>query len=151
MSTRSNVVILENGKQLVRIYRQCDGYPTGMGADLKKLLSGGKSILVNGYSGTMQAPGHFNGLGCMAAWLIGAMKDSRIGNVYIDGRKKLGKKDFDIEYEYILSENVATHTLKMEVRTSHAGGWQTIFDGELSEFDAAEVEKREQKLSEVVS
>lgn len=144
MSTRSNVVIMENGKQLIRIYRQCDGYPTGMGNDLKDILNNGQVKIVNGYSMGQKCPAFFNGMGCLAAYVISKMKVG-IGDVYIDGRKKLGKNDFDIEYVYTISKSKTDETLNIEVLSRYLDNGKVLYSGPLSKFDAEKCEKSEVK------
>lgn len=39
MSTRSHILIKENGQE-IKLYHHCDGYPEGVGADLKQFLKG---------------------------------------------------------------------------------------------------------------
>ena len=123
MSTRSVTRVMDNGTELVCIYRQCDGYPSGMGADLKRILKGYR--IVNGISGndgncakckeprymhrgrqakTGEQSHRFvpcrvaNGMGCMAASLVKALKDG-VGNIYLYAA---GVKDAGQRYEYTL-------------------------------------------------
>jgi hypothetical protein len=118
MSTRSLTYIHETEKSepFVCIYRQCDGYPEGIGNDLKKILSGFK--IVSGYNGddsncatcnkaswehkqsvhAFQPKRVANGINCLAAWVVKGLKDS-IGNVYLYPAKT---KDAGQEYEYHL-------------------------------------------------
>lgn len=101
MGTRSLVHVKEagkNSKTLITIYRQYDGYPTGMGDDIVQILNGGDCKLVNGY-GADESPAVFNGMGCLAAYLVGALKDGRIGNVYIYPADSV---DVNEEYVYTL-------------------------------------------------
>lgn len=84
MGTRSVTRIYnDNAKQecLVSIYRQFDGYILGHGYELKNLLSNKR--LVNGFQNNMTTEIYFNGMGCMAAWLIGKLKGDAIGHIYI--------------------------------------------------------------------
>jgi L-2-hydroxyglutarate oxidase LhgO len=90
MGTRSLIHIKQDGETLVTLYRQYDGYPTGMGKDIIDALAKGKARLVNGYSGKDKSPEVFNGMGCLAAYLVGALKKphdmgggNSIGNVYL--------------------------------------------------------------------
>lgn len=80
MGTRSLTHIKdETGTTLTTIYRQYDGYPDGHGKDLFEFLKGRK--ILNGFGGDEDKQ-HSNGIGCLAAGLIGALKKG-IGNVYI--------------------------------------------------------------------
>lgn len=79
MGTRSLTHVKdESGATLVTIYRQYDGYPTGMGADLLAILRG--RTVVNGYG--VESDSVSNGMGCLAATIVKRLKDST-GNVYI--------------------------------------------------------------------
>lgn len=96
MGTRSLTRICENGKTLVAVYRQYDGYIDGQGKDLAEILKGRK--MTNGISG--DALSVFNGAGCLAANIICEMKRSdngRAGNVYI-----VPSDDGDQGYTYII-------------------------------------------------
>ncbi len=130
MGTRSLTHIKdEDGKTLVTIYRQFGGYPTGMGADIKKTL-GGKT-LVNGYNDPATQT---NGMGCAAAMLIAAIKDG-CGGVYIQTPDTSGCWE---QYIYTLSQAAG-----MKIALKLEGGEKTLFDGLLSDFDPEAVEAAE--------
>lgn len=102
MGTRSLTKVIEvytneNGKQiknkLINMYRQYDGYPSGMGIDLAEFLEGGK--LVNGIS-CNETQRVFNGAGCMAAQLVAEMKEGA-GGIYL---YPINATDCGQEYEY---------------------------------------------------
>jgi len=101
MGTRAVIDIEdEDGKVLVTIYRQFDGYPLGLGADIKKIL--GNPRIVNGFSLLKdKTPEAFNGMGCLAAYLIGQLK-TEIGNVYIRHHSDNPKEDCWAEFFYKL-------------------------------------------------
>jgi len=90
MGTRSLTKFIETstdtktGKKrkdvLTTIYRQMDGYPSGMGADLADFLAQGK--LVNGISMSEKTL-QFNGMGCLAAQVIANLKQGA-GGIYIE-------------------------------------------------------------------
>lgn len=107
MGTRALIHIKDEGKTLVTIYRQYDGYPTGLGRDIALRLPGSK--IVNGISGDNQAPKQFNGMGCLAAWLIANLKCG-IGGVYI---YPADSEDVDEEFIYELSEEKGNVILKI--------------------------------------
>lgn len=94
MGTRSLTHIKENGKTLLTIYRQYDGYPDGHGLELAKFLV--NITVVNGFNGDMKMGTHANGMGCLAAQLIGKLKN-RLGNIYIDFA---GTKSDWVDYVY---------------------------------------------------
>lgn len=104
MGTRS-LVHIKNGdfssQTLVTIYRQFDGYPEGMGQRLFAILNEGKTKILNGY-GNDKVPEAFNGMGCMSAYIIEHLKESRIGNVYI---YPADSKDVGEEWTYTIYQD----------------------------------------------
>lgn len=131
MGTRSTLHIKDGKKTLASIYRQHDGYPTGMGTDIKKLLNNGKVELRNGYNGGDSIPSQFNGLQCLGAFIIGALKGDSIGGIYLTDSKDRQ------EYNYFLSQKNELISLKV---TDYDN--KTIFNGLLTEFDGETVEKK---------
>ena len=102
MGTRSLTHFMEDrgpGKKpqaICTVYRQMDGYPTGMGAELKEILQG--SVVVNGYGSNTPEKAH-NGMGCLAATVIKNLKEG-IGSIYVC---RSGSKDCGEEYVYRIS------------------------------------------------
>jgi hypothetical protein len=103
MGTRSLTTVIQTGKwdgknyktKLMTMYRQMDGYPSGMGLDLAKFLNGGK--VVNGIS--LMHPDKstiFNGAGCLAAQLVAHFKEGP-GGYYLH---KPGQTNCGEEYRY---------------------------------------------------
>ena len=88
MGTRALVKIKDRGNVLSTVYRQNDGYPDGLGQEIKKILNGGKSRIINGISG-QSSPAYFNGMGCLGAYLIGELKEG-IGGVCRSSLKRKG-------------------------------------------------------------
>lgn len=133
MGTRSTLHIQdEDKKTIASVYRQYDGYPTGMGMDIRNALNAGQVELRNGFSGGDAVPAQFNGMGCLGAFLIGQLKGDKIGNVY------LSDADDRQEYNYFLSpENDALHMRVTDWRDNE------IFNGILAEFDGELVENQE--------
>ena len=83
MGTRSITRVQIDGKTLISVYRQYDGYISGHGKDLAKFLENRR--IVNGIR-----PGEemnvFNGPGCLASNLVSFLKEGEIGkagNIYI--------------------------------------------------------------------
>ena len=82
MGTRSLTTFIEEWKdektekvkqnKIVTLYRQMDGYPSGMGVDLAEFLASGK--MVNGLS-LGESELVFNGMGCLAAQTIAHFKE----------------------------------------------------------------------------
>jgi len=90
MGTRALVVIKDgNGAEIVNL--QHDSYPNGLGVVLKGMLGGKK--LVNGYQYGMSTATNFNGINCMAAYVVKELKVD-IGNVYLYPPNTRGSEEF---------------------------------------------------------
>jgi hypothetical protein len=127
MGTRSIVHVKDGKKTVVTIYRQYDGYPIGMGEDIKRVLNGGEVEILNGYGGSSKIPSQFNGMGCLAAFLVGELKEQKIGNVYL---MATNTKNVGEEFVYTLSDKNSTVYLKcFDVWNN-----KTLFNGPLKEF-----------------
>ncbi len=110
MGTRSITVVKDKrGNKIVEIYKQFDGYPEGLGEDLKTFIKAGK--LVNGL-GLGQRAWVFNGIECFAAQLVGHLKQGEAGNVYLHAPtkdfedKREYSKIYSAEYYYEVSANL---------------------------------------------
>lgn len=134
MGTRSTLHIQdEDKKTIVSVYRQYDGYPSGMGEDIRTALNNGQVELRNGFSGGDEVPKQFNGIQCLGAFLIGALKGvhkndegvttAQIGNIYLTDA--LDRQ----EYNYFLFPQNDTVHMRVE------SGRDVLFNGLLSEFD----------------
>lgn len=133
MGTRSLTHVHEGDRGsaiLVTIYRQYDGYPSGMGADIKAATNGGKMILTNGISNGFKPETHANGANELAAKLVVALKEPHdSGNVYL---YRPGSLDVGEEYIY--------HVYRR--KEGDIGLWahtprETIYEGALADFDPA--------------
>ena len=109
MGTRTLIHVKDGKKTIATIYRQHDGYPSGMGEDIKKVLNNGEVIILNGYSGLSKIPARFNGMGCLAAFLVGELKEQKIGNVYLFAANT---KDCGEDFVYTLSDKKGVVYLK---------------------------------------
>jgi hypothetical protein len=127
MGTRSIVHVKDGRKTIVTLYRQFDGYPSGMGDDIKRILNNGEVEILNGYNGSSKIPAHFNGMGCLAAFLIGELKEQKIGNVYIIPTNSSGHGE---EYVYTISQK--NNQVYMKVQDD----WNKtiLFNGLLKDF-----------------
>lgn len=135
MGTRSTYRIIEQYKndktekiindELVLVYVQYDGYPTGHPLETAEWLSTGK--VVNGFSlnDTLQ----FNGAGCLAAQLVARMKDGT-GGVYIQTLKSRGKSWEDYLYDIIIKEDKSIEYVCYE----NGSRKKELFRGTPSEF-----------------
>ena len=133
MGTRTLVHIKEGKKTIATIYRQYDGYPTGMWDDIKEILNNSFVRILNGYSLGHQVPSQFNGIRCLAAYLIGELKEKKIGNVYI---YPANSKDVGEDYTYTISEDLGILNLKVVENYNN----KTIFKGALINFDGKKIE-----------
>jgi hypothetical protein len=114
MGTRSTLTIKDDkGNILLHMYRQFDGYPSGMGKDIVEFISKGK--LVDGYPIGSKFGEVFNGMGELACQLITHFKESyrdvifdkngkakvvkrkTVGNFYIISKKEFQKEGFHYE------------------------------------------------------
>ena len=140
MGTRALIHIKDGRQTLLTLYRQMDGMPTGLGDEIKTVLNNGWVEIINGYSGNDKAPEKFNGMGCLAAFLVGALKlhgygeicRNPIGSVYI---YPANSKDVGEEYTYTLTSKKT----KIYLEVKH--GEVSIFKGLLKEFKPKEVEE----------
>lgn len=168
MGTRSLVVIKDDawtdknnkkheGAELVTMYRQYDGYPTGMGNDILNFFTtdkeGNESVLrrVNGISRD-DAERSANGMGCLAAQLIARLKDS-VGNLYIFPPKS---RDCGEEYIYTLYPNDTNDEIMLKVESGCVtffgmpGTLQdhmnVLYDGPVLKFNAKKAEALQKRL-----
>lgn len=77
MGTRSLTKIYDSGAVIACIYRQFDGYPSGHGTDLARIIA--KGPLVNGIGSDRPC---FNGMGCFAAQVLADLKEGP-GGIYL--------------------------------------------------------------------
>jgi hypothetical protein len=121
--------------QLVNMYRQYDGYPSGMGADLSEFLNSGK--VVNGISSNEQQR-VFNGSGCLAAQMIAHFKEGA-GGIYIE---PISAKNCGQEYEYEIIVDYDTHEITfkcievgyIDAKGKYKTGKRILFEGKPTEF-----------------
>lgn len=117
MGTRSLTHVTETwkddktGKQnkacIMTMYRQFDGYPSGMGNDLAEFLNEGK--VVNGFS-MNETQRVFNGAGCLAAQLVAHFKEGA-GGFYLH---KPMSKNCGEEYTYYVEVDFDTQKINLK-------------------------------------
>ena len=116
MGTRSLTTFIETYKndsgkkkknEIVTMYRQYDGYPTGHGLDLAEFLSKGK--LVNGI-GFLDDTIVFNGMGCLSAQVIAEFKNGA-GGIYLQRENKNSGEEY--RYEVIGDFDTKELTIKI--------------------------------------
>ena len=119
--------------EVVVMYRQYDGYPSGHGTELAEFLSKGR--LVNGIS-AVEPELVFNGMGCLAAQVIANFKQGA-GGIYLHSA---GTTDCWQEYDYYVIGNEDTKELTLKCVNSRG---KVIFEGTPKEFveQLEEIEK----------
>ena len=90
-----------NSEELLLLYGQYDGYPSGVPTHVAKFIASG--TMVNGY-GADNGSIVFNGAGCMAAQLVAHLKDG-VGTYYIQSLSSRGKSGEDYLYDIIVDHN----------------------------------------------
>lgn len=134
MGTRSITTVQgrrESGlglEQFCTIYRQFDGYPEVMGEEIKAALIGRE--IVNGYQDEST---QLNGPACLAAYLVGALKKGRCGNVYLYPPGTTGMHE---DYVYTLTVE-AGKPVNMQISSAYSG---VIYDGSIDDFESSELE-----------
>ena len=129
MSTCSLTFVKDDTNRVVmNMYRQCDGYPSGLGAELYEFLKDIK--MVNGISVTKDNGKVANGAGCLAAQIVAHFKDGP-GGVYLHPPSS---KDCGQEYEYHITADTSGITVKVV-----EAGWtmrraKTLYQGDLEGF-----------------
>ena len=130
MGTRSSTNIIDNSGSepvtLARLYIQYDGYPSGVGNDIKRIL-GGKTV-VNGFN---DADTQINGPGCMAAMLIAGLKQG-CGGVYLTNPATEDREGYHYEVEC----NGPGDAIILRI---FGYDEETLYDGPLNDFNADEV------------
>ena len=132
MGTRSLTFVYdEEGRKLINMYRQYDGYPSGHGKELAEFLE--PITMVNGICQTDKTIA--NGAGCLAAQLVSHFKDGP-GGIYLEPTTAV---DCGQDYEY----HIATHGegAELTITCQRIEGLRPfrrkkIFDGSIEEFKA---------------
>lgn len=111
--------------KIVTMYRQYDGYPSGMGIDLAEFLAKGK--LVNGISCT-ETELVFNGMGCLAAQAVAHFKDGP-GSIYLQRGGTINSWE---EYRYEVITTMGSSEIIMRCYDVYKKKW--IFQGTPTQF-----------------
>lgn len=109
--------------EIVVMYRQYDGYPSGHGLQLADFLANGK--LVNGIS-YAETGIVFNGMGCLSAQVVAHFKEGA-GGIYLH---KAGTTDCWQNYDYYVIGDEETKELTLKC----VNGDKVIFEGTPKEF-----------------
>lgn len=149
MGTRSQTRIQDTqGRVLVQIYRQMDGYPSGMGKALADIMAKGARVdgipvgrdsvamfnaegaRVNGIRGGRDPGAMFNGSGCFAAQVVGALKGDKAGRIYLEPAV-LDLYDHNYTYVITYPDELAGDFL---IEVFGGSEEDKIFTGGLAEF-----------------
>ncbi len=127
MGTRSLTTFIDESKdeEIVVMYRQYDGYPGGHGRDLLNFINGIK--VVNGIPGGKRTKQMANGIGCLAAQVVGHFK-REVGYFYL---YTADTRDHGEEFVY----TIYAKDNKLKVKVEDVYGDKVIFDGNTKEMD----------------
>lgn len=146
MGTRSLTLVNdENEKTICNMYRQFDGYPSGHGKELASFLQTGK--LVNGIGSEPELV--FNGMGCLAASMVGFFKDGA-GGIYLE---PTDARDCGEEYIYTIYPKDGKIYLKIEsgcmtffgLPGTEQKNMNILFDDDVASFTVAACELAEKQ------
>ena len=114
MGTRSLTTFIDDfsGDEIVVMYRQMDGYPSGHGKELVKFLDGIQ--IVNGINMNEKRK-IANGVSCLAAQTVAHFKEGA-GNIYLHSS---GVRDYGEEYVYTIYLYNETKKLDNEVEKTN--------------------------------
>ena len=126
MGTRSLTVFNNemDNSEIVVLYRQYDGYPTGHGRDLFSFLN--NMEIVNGISPNEKRK-IANGMGCLSAQIVAYLKEAP-GDFYLHSA---GTRDIGEEFIYTL---YYTKELRINVQDTYDNG-NDLFDGNLNQYE----------------
>lgn len=96
MGTRSTTKIYEDGKLLLALYKQYDGYPDSWGQELKNFLH--KGTFVNGF-GRNGIKLQFNGIGDFVLLLVKEFKEGT-GDLYATTEEDEQQYNYVIEFTH---------------------------------------------------
>jgi hypothetical protein len=133
----------ENKKILVTIYRQFDGYLSGMGADLREGF--GNIEIENGMTGDKEMGEAANGMGCLAAQIIASLKNCE-GNVYI---YHAGTSDVWEDYTYTIMPPDTKEGVGVGLRVKVTGyNDRPVYEGLLSEMPEEEKDEDDEETGD---
>lgn len=130
MSTRSLTFVKNESNQVVmNMYRQCDGYPSGLGTELYKFLKDIK--MVNGLRAD-DDQNIANGAGCLAAQIVAHFKDGP-GDIYL---QHPSSTDCGQEYEYHITAGLSGITVKVMEADWSGHRAKKLYHGDVEGFGA---------------
>jgi len=139
---------LHKGREIACLYRQMDGYPDGHGQELADLLEG--YVVGNGI-GSDSPPKYANGMGCLAAQIIGLLKWDRdleaikhfstalqtpAGSFYL---YPPGTRDVGEEYIYTVYHVAGVVHVKVEECLYKKRKRPVLFDGPVETYEGEKV------------
>ena len=129
MGTRSLTIISEKlgGDEFMVMYRQMDGYPSGHGVDLFNAL---KDVVITDGIGGDELLKTANGMGCLAAQLVGHFK-TEPGGIYL---YPSGTRDVWEDYIYTLYPLNKKGNLQIQVETTVGTEKSPLFKGSIKKF-----------------
>tara|TARA_Y100001937_G_scaffold3659_1_gene4906 strand:- start:9834 stop:10316 length:483 start_codon:yes stop_codon:yes gene_type:complete len=143
MSTHALIIIsnddadtlrLTNSYDYASIYIHFDGYPQGVGTELAEHLAGYR--ITAGISGGVRTEKTANGMECLAAQVVGNLKEF-VGNVYLT----LNNDSFDdacVDYLYFISPAPETPDeyggSRVNIRVEAKTLGEVLFDGPVDDF-----------------
>jgi len=153
MSVRSLTVVLnKDSQELMTMYRHGGGDPEQHGQELADFLTRGR--LVNGFTTEERQTWVFNGMGCLAAWIVAEFKDGP-GIVYL-----LPAGTRDIGEDYVYTVYAQNERIKMRVGTCitmYSDTFKTfkkypvvLFDDDVGKYVGREVEETEDKMMDEI-
>ena len=132
MGTRSLTFVYdEDGRKIINMYRQYDGYPSGHGKDLAEFLEPITMVNGIGMTGAVIA----NGPGCLAAQLVAHFKDGP-GGIYLE---PVSQTSCGQDYEYHVKpkgEGAGLTITCQRIEGLRPFRRKKIFDGSIEEFKA---------------
>jgi hypothetical protein len=130
MGTRSLTFVKDDTNHVVlNMYRQCDGYPSGIGTELYEFLKDIKMVdgIITKDNGKVA-----NGAGCLAAQIVAHFKDGP-GGVYLHNPST---KDCGQDYEYHITADTSGITVKVMEASWTGHRAKTLYQGDLEGFGA---------------
>lgn len=127
------------------IEKQCDGYPDGLGADIKQALGviTGTIQLTNGCDtlASLSYPGVFNGPGCFAAYLaLRILFDQKtgIGHIYLSPPRDITKlRSWEWGYEFYFENAYNGHYPEKPILPVFRvyDGEKVVYEGKFEDCD----------------
>jgi hypothetical protein len=135
MGTRSTIAFIDKRvakniyeNEIVRIYQQYDGYPSGVGLKLANWLK--DKTVVNGFSMNQTMDNGFcNGIGCMSAQFIHDFKTD-IGGLYITDHDDTE----DYNYKVVVTYDIPSDTHEITLEAYRWDDNTPFFSGTPQEF-----------------